>query len=142
MKILIAPFIAAVIAQFSKLFVKSNKQKLSWSTLWAYSGMPSGHASMTVALTTIIGLEKGLDYPGFAVALVFTILVIRDAVGLRQQLGSQGSVLNELVDDLDEDNFLDRHYPQLLEKIGHTPIQIIVGSLVGAIVAMVIHYFF
>ena len=142
MEILIAPLAAAAIAQLSKVFIKSNKQKLSWSTLWAYSGMPSGHAAMTVALTAIVGLEKGLDYPGFAIALVFTLLVLRDAIGLRRQLGNQGSVLNELVDDLEDDNYLDKRYPQLLERIGHTPAQIIVGSLVGGLVAVFIYLIF
>lgn len=141
MEILIAPLAAAAIAQLSKVFIKSNKQKLSWSTLWAYSGMPSGHAAMTVALTAIVGLEKGLDYPGFAIALVFTLLVIRDAAGLRRQLGNQGSVLNDLVDDLEDDNYLDKRYPQLLERIGHTPTQIAVGALIGLMVAVVIYYF-
>ena len=141
MEILIAPLAAAAIAQLSKVFIKSNKQKLSWSTLWAYSGMPSGHAAMTVALTTIVGLQKGLDYPGFAIALVFTLLVIRDAAGLRRQLGNQGSVLNDLVDDLEDDNYLDKRYPQLLERIGHTPTQIAAGALVGLMVAVVIYYF-
>ena len=142
MEILIAPLAAAAIAQLSKVFIKSNKQKLSWSTLWAYSGMPSGHAAITVALTTTIGLEKGFDYPGFAITLVFTLLVLRDAIGLRRQLGNQGSVLNELVDDLEDDNYLDKRYPQLLERIGHTPAQIIVGSLVGGLVAVFIYLIF
>lgn len=142
MEILIAPLVAAVIAQLSKVLVRTNKQKLSWSVLWVYSGMPSGHAAITVALTTIIGLEKGFDYPGFAITLVFTLLVLRDAIGLRRQLGNQGSVLNELVDDLEDDNYLDKRYPQLLERIGHTPAQIIVGSLVGGLVAVFIYLIF
>lgn len=142
MEILIAPLVAAVIAQLSKVLVRTNKQKLSWSVLWVYSGMPSGHAAITVALTTIIGLEKGFDYPGFAITLVFTLLVLRDAIGLRRQLGNQGSVLNELVDDLEDDNYLDKRYPQLLERIGHTPAQIIIGSLVGGLVAVFIYLIF
>jgi len=141
MEILIAPLVAALIAQLSKVLVRTNKQKLSWSVLWVYSGMPSGHAAMTVALTTIVGLQKGLDYPGFAIALVFTLLVIRDAAGLRRQLGNQGSVLNDLVDDLEDDNYLDKRYPQLLERIGHTPTQIAAGALIGLMVAVVIYYF-
>ena len=51
MKILIIPLVAAFIAQISKIFIKQNHQKLSWSILWAYSGMPSGHATITSALT-------------------------------------------------------------------------------------------
>lgn len=139
MEILIAPLLAATVAQISKIFIKSNRQKLSWSVLWIYSGMPSGHAAITVSLTTIIGLEKGLDYPGFAIALVFTLLVLRDATGLRRQLGAHGSVLNDLVTDLKDDDVLDRRYPHLLERIGHTPVQIAVGSFIGLLIAVVSH---
>ncbi len=142
MKILLVPLLAAMIAQLSKVFIRSNKQKLSWSTLWVYSGMPSGHSAITVALTTIIGLEKGWDYPGFSIALVFTLLILRDAVGLRRQLGRHGLMLNELVADLKDDNYLDNHYPQLLEKIGHTPAQIAIGSLIGCLVAVAVHFIF
>lgn len=142
MKILLIPLIAAFIAQFSKILIRQNKQKLTWSVLWAYSGMPSGHATITTALTAIIGLEKGLDYPGFAISLIFTLLIIRDAAGLRRQLGNQGTVLNELVDDLDDDNYLDKRYPRLLERIGHTPVQIIAGSLLGSLIALIGHFIF
>ncbi|HQB51024.1 MAG TPA: divergent PAP2 family protein [bacterium] len=140
MKILLVPLLAAVIAQISKVFIRSNKQKLTWSALWVYSGMPSGHSAITVALTTIIGLEKGWDYPGFSIALVFTLLILRDAAGLRRQLGNHGLMLNELVADLKDDNYLDNHYPHLLERIGHTPLQIMVGSLIGFLVAVVVYF--
>ncbi|HPD07954.1 divergent PAP2 family protein [Patescibacteria group bacterium] len=140
MKILIIPLVAALVAQVSKVFIKGNHQKLNWSILWAYSGMPSGHAAITSALTTIIGLEKGITYPGFAIALVFTLLTLRDATGVRRQLGNQGGVINKLVDDLDDDNYLDRRYPHLTEKIGHTPLQTVAGVLLGIIIA-VIGYF-
>ena len=136
------PLVAAAIAQLSKTLIRSNHQQLSWSILLAYSGMPSGHAAMTVALTMIIGLEKGWNYPGFAIALVFTLLVLRDAAGLRRQLGTQGLVLNELVVDLENDDVLDKRYPHLLEKIGHTPAQIAVGALLGMLVAVIGHYLF
>jgi len=140
MKILIIPLVAALVAQVSKVFIKGNHQKLNWSILWTYSGMPSGHAAITSALTTIIGLEKGITYPGFAIALVFTLLTLRDATGVRRQLGDQGGVINKLVDDLDDDNYLDRRYPHLTEKIGHTPLQTAAGVLLGIIIA-VIGYF-
>jgi len=142
MEILLVPLVAAAIAQLSKTLIRSNHQQLSWSILLAYSGMPSGHAAMTVALTMIIGLEKGWNYPGFAIALVFTLLVLRDAAGLRRQLGTQGLVLNELVVDLENDDVLDKRYPHLLEKIGHTPAQIAVGALLGMLVAVIGHYLF
>lgn len=135
-QVLIFPLISAIITQIIKLFISSNKLKLNWRSLLSYSGMPSSHAAITVSLTTIIALKQGLDSPLFAVCLILTILIIRDALGLRRYIGQHGQVLNELVKDLGNDRVLDEQYPHLLEKIGHTPAQIIVGSLIGLIVSL------
>jgi hypothetical protein len=137
MQYLLLPILAMVIAQATKFFIKSNKEKLNFKSLMSYSGMPSSHAAFVTALVTIIGLKLGIFSPIFAVALVFAVIVIRDAVGLRQYLGEHGKILNTLVKDLKEepDKPLDYNYPKLLEKIGHTPAQVTVGILVGLIVS-------
>jgi len=136
-QILITSLAAGVIAQLSKLFVKSNKIKISWRAVSSYAGMPSSHAAFVVSLTTIIGLTQGFSSPLFAVCLIFSVLVIRDALGVRRYLGQHGEIINILVRDLKEDKMLDESYPQLLEKIGHTPAQIIAGSLLGIIVSLI-----
>jgi acid phosphatase family membrane protein YuiD len=94
---------------------------------------------MTVSLATIIFLTEGLTAP-FAVALVLAIITIRDAVGLRRYIGKQGEVINDLVADLDEDDFLDAKYPHLAERIGHTKKQAIVGAVIGLIVSLLGYY--
>jgi acid phosphatase family membrane protein YuiD len=139
MQYLILPLLAMVIAQTAKLFIKSNNEKLSIKLITAYSGMPSGHSALVVALATIIGLEQGVFSPLFAVSFVFAIVVIRDAMGIRRYLGEHGRMLNTLVKDLKEeaDNPLDQEYPHLLEKIGHTPAQVFVGSLIGFLVSWI-----
>ncbi len=137
---LILPLIAALLAQCSKFFIKSNKTRFSFRNIVAYSGMPSGHAAMTVSLTTIIALELGLNSPMFGLAAIVMILTIRDAVGLRRYLGQQGAVINELVQDLDEDKFLDDKYPHLREAIGHSLAQIAVGALIGFFVSLIGFY--
>ncbi|MDO8592237.1 MAG: divergent PAP2 family protein [bacterium] len=108
MRILITALAAGLIAQLSKFFVKSNNVKLKWHYLWSYSGMPSSHAAITTALTASVGLSQGADSPLFAVSLIFTLLVIRDAVGLRRYLG-----------------------------IGHTWPQILAGCLVGLLISLI-----
>lgn len=135
--ILLLPIISGLIAQFLKLFFKTNEQKLNFKNLLSYAGMPSGHSAMVVSLATIIGLEQGFYSPLFALSLIFAIIVIRDAVGLRRYLGQHGKTLNALVKDLDEDEMLDNNYPRLLELIGHTPTQVIVGGLIGLIVSCI-----
>jgi hypothetical protein len=139
MQYLILPLLAALIAQTAKFFIKSNHEKISFKIVTSYSGMPSGHAALVTSLVTIIGLEQGILSPLFAISLVLAIIVIRDAVGIRRYLGEHGRMLNELVKDLKEepDKPLDRTYPRLLEKIGHTPAQATVGALIGFGVSLI-----
>ncbi len=138
--IIILPLISALIAQIIKFIIKPKK--LNWKILTSYSGMPSGHTAMVVSLATIVGLQEGWNSPIFGLAFIFAFLIIRDAVGLRQYLGSHGKILNILVKDLKEDEFLDKKYPRLLEKIGHTPLQVIIGGIIGFAVSIVGNYFF
>jgi hypothetical protein len=135
--ILLAPIIAGLIAQVTKLIFKTNGKKLSFKNITSYAGMPSGHSAMVISLATIIGFEQGFSSPLFSFSLIFAIIVIRDAIGLRRYLGQHGQTLNALVKDLDEDEMLDRSYPLLLEKIGHTPAQVLVGGLIGFLVSFI-----
>lgn len=128
---LLTPIIAFIIAQGLKVTLRSFKRKITWHDIFAYSDMPSGHTSVVVSVTTIIGLNLGLTSPIFAVSFVYAAIVMVDAIGLRNYLGQHGKTLNVLVKDLKEDDFLDSTYPKLLEKIGHTPLQVIVGASIG-----------
>lgn len=144
MKVLLLPLLAGLIAQVSKFFIKGNHLKFNfrqWGNMIAYSGMPSGHAAITVSLTTIIYLTEGLSAT-FATALVLTTLTIRDAIGLRRQIGKQGEIINDLVSDLDEDDLLDEKYPHLAEKIGHSRRQVMVGAIIGLLVSWIGYYIF
>jgi uncharacterized protein len=138
--ILMFPLLAGLIAQSIKFFIRSNNQKFKFKNMVAYSGMPSGHSAMIVALATIVGLEESFHSSLFAMSCVLAVIVIRDAVGIRRYLGEHGRTLNILVKDLDEDKFLDNKYPKLLEKIGHTPAQVLVGSILGFLVSFVGHW--
>jgi len=134
---LILPLIAGGVAQLAKFFIKSNNARWSWRSLIAYSGMPSSHAAITVCLATVIGLAAGLNHPAFAIAVIYAIITIRDAVGLRRQVGRQGAMINEITKELDEEKLLNEKYPHLLEKVGHTPAQLAVGSLLGLFVGII-----
>jgi acid phosphatase family membrane protein YuiD len=134
---LLTPIIAFILAQGAKVFLRSFHHKITWRDVFAYSDMPSGHTAVTVSLVTILGLKLGITSPIFAAAFVYAAIVITDAIGLRNYLGQHGKTLNILVKDLKEDEFLDRSYPKLLERIGHTPMQVVVGALVGIITSVV-----
>ena len=99
--------------------------------------MPSGHSAMVSSLAAITGLEFGLASPLFAISFIFALIVIRDALGIRQYLGQHGKVLNILVKDLRDDQMLDEDYPRLLEKIGHTPAQVAVGAAIGILISAI-----
>ena len=130
---LLCPVVAFVLAQGTKVFLHSLDHKVTLHDIFAYSDMPSGHTAVVTALVTILGLKLGVSSPSFAIAFVFAMIVIVDAIGLRNYLGQHGKTLNILVKDLKEDEFLDRSYPKLLEHIGHTPLQVAIGALVGII---------
>ncbi|HZJ41362.1 MAG TPA: divergent PAP2 family protein [Candidatus Saccharimonadales bacterium] len=134
---ILAPIVAFIIAQGAKVLLRSFKRKVTWHDVFAYSDMPSGHTSVVVGVTSIIGLKLGIDSPIFAVAFVFATIVIVDAIGLRNYLGQHGKTLNILVKDLKEDDFLDNSYPKQLEKIGHTPLQVLVGGTIGFITSVI-----
>jgi acid phosphatase family membrane protein YuiD len=134
---IICPIVAFVIAQGTKVILRSSNRKITWRDVIAYSDMPSGHTAIVTSLVVIFALKLGVSSPAFAAAFVLASIVITDAVGLRNYLGQHGKTLNILVKDLKEDEFLDRSYPTQLEHIGHTPFQVIVGALVGVLTSVI-----
>ena len=133
--ILILPLISGITAQILKFFFSSYK--FSWKNLIAYSGMPSGHSAIVVSLAMITGLIEGWHSPLFAITAILAVLIIRDALGLRKYLGQHGKILNVLVKDLKNDKVLDEKYPHLIEKIGHTPMQVLAGALIGVVISLI-----
>lgn len=136
--ILLLPIIAGFAAQIIKLLIRANEQKFNFKNILAYSGMPSGHSAMVISLATIIWLENGWRSPLFALSVILAIIVIRDAVGIRRYLGEHGKVLNALVKNLgDEYVISEEKFPHLLERIGHTPAQVLAGSLIGLSISLI-----
>ena len=140
--ILILPLIAGLIAQGMKFFIGANKKKITLKSFISYSGMPSGHSAIVISLAAIVGLREGFSTSAFAISLILAVIVIRDALGIRRYLGEHGKTLNILVKDLKDDDVLEKRYPHLLEEIGHTPAQVIAGSLVGLLVSVAGHLMF
>jgi hypothetical protein len=140
--ILICPIITFIIAQGTKVLIRAIKGKITFKDIFAYSDMPSSHTAVVISLVTIIALREGINSTFFAIALVFATIVISDAVGLRNYLGQHGKTLNVLVRDLKDDEFLDFSYPKLLEKIGHTPMQVLVGGTIGILTSLICFWFF
>ncbi len=131
---LVAAFIAWFIAQLSK-FVLSLvfNRALDFKLFVSSGGMPSSHSAFVMALTAAIGFNKGWDAPLTAVALIFSLVVMYDAAGVRRAAGKQAEILNKLIFESKSNRQVTEQ--RLKELIGHTPIEVITGALLGVIIA-------
>jgi len=100
-------------------------------------GMPSSHAAGVAALTTAVGLRAGFSSLLFGVTLYFSLIVMYDAAGLRQAAGRQAAILNRLIDEHFEHP--ERKTHRLMELLGHTPLEVLVGAALGVASGLVWH---
>ncbi len=135
-KLILVPFIALFLAQLIKVTIDSFKGQFSWRNFNNYGGMPSSHSAMVAALATVMAKEFGLTSGYFALAFAYAFLTIRDAVGLRYQLGFHSKIINRLIKDLPDDK--ENKYPYLQERLGHTYWQALAGIIMGIIIALII----
>lgn len=98
---------------------------------FANGGMPSSHAATVTALTLLVGRREGFDSSLFSLVLIFSIYVILEATGLRQEIGKQAQLLNELVDSVREHRRFDQK--RLRELVGHTWAEVTGGMVFGAV---------
>ncbi len=139
-KYIFLPLIAAIVAQIIKLIINGVKNKFSWAELNSYGGMPSSHAALVVTLTALIGYYEGWETAAFAIAFAFAVVVIRDAGGFRRALGRHAQELNQLINTVPGAN----NYPfaHLNERMGHTPLELFFGSLLGLVITTIFILFF
>src|SRR3989344_49989 len=127
---LIIPLIVVISSQAIKLLTDSIKGNFDFKNLLiSYGGMPSGHTAFSVSITTLVGLHYGIDAPIFAIAAVFTILVIRDALGFRNVLGNQAKLFNKLRQRLPASDVAD--LPPFREQFGHSFLEVFGGIVWG-----------
>jgi acid phosphatase family membrane protein YuiD len=96
--------------------------------------MPSAHSASVAALSTGVALEEGVTSPLFGVTVFFSLLTMYDAAGIRRSAGRQAEVLNRIVDDLQVSGKV--HEERLLELLGHTPFEVLVGATFGIAFAL------
>lgn len=105
-------------------------------------GMPSSHSSTVCALATSTCLQYGSDSFEFAIASFFAIVVMYDAIGVRRETGIQAKVLNEMMElfsHMGKDVSME---DKLKEFVGHTPLQVLAGAILGILIAFVVNGFF
>lgn len=134
--LLVNALIAWAAAQLLKTVIYAVVNRtLDFRRLVGDGGMPSGHSATVTAMAVTAGVEYGLDSPVFAVAAILAIIVMHDAMGVRLEAGKHAKALNELLDlfssDLEND-------VKLKEFVGHTPLQVFFGALLGLFVALLL----
>ncbi len=133
-KILMTTISAWVIAQTCKVIIgviRDKKFDFRWFV--GTGGMPSSHAAGASCLATAIGLEYGFNTVYFALAASFAIVVMFDAQGVRRAAGRQAHILNKITEDIYWQGRIDDG--RLRELIGHAPLEVIAGFLLGVAIA-------
>lgn len=97
--------------------------------------MPSSHSAIVTGLATLIGKYEGVDTPIFAVSLIMAFVVMYDACGVRRAAGKQAALLNKIIETPGLTGV--QVSERLVEVLGHTPVQVFVGALIGLIVGLV-----
>jgi len=130
---LITPFVAWFVAGVTKFAVNSIKAKQLAFGLVGYGGLPSNHSAIVSSMVMLIALMEGINHPAFGVAITLAFIVMLDASSLRRQVGKHAEAINQLQTADDK---------PLRERMGHTPIEILAGIVVGCLVAFVLYSIF
>ena len=135
-KVLIIPICSWATAQLIKvMLVLIRKKQLDLRYLVISGGMPSSHSALVSALATAVALTEGLGSVAFGISAMLAVIVMYDAAGVRQSVGKQSVVLNRIIGELRLRRPLTELEHDLREFIGHTSFQVIVGGLLGIVVA-------
>lgn len=135
--ILWAPVSAALFVQLLKPFWSwARNGRFDLRTIFSAGGMPSSHSAMVSSLATVLGYEFGLESPLFAMAVIFALIVMYDARGVRQESGKQARLLNRLVRELFSGQPVSEE--ELKELLGHTSTEVVIGAIVGVFYALIV----
>ena len=120
---------------FKFIFDLIKTKKFIFKRILGAGGMPSSHSAIVCAITMIVGRDYGFDSSVFAVSFVFSLVVMYDAAGVRRAAGKQAKMLNRLIET--PGLKMNEVHERLAEVLGHTPIQVFVGALIGIAVGLI-----
>ncbi|MFC1767791.1 divergent PAP2 family protein [Candidatus Margulisiibacteriota bacterium] len=137
------PLVSAVIAMFVAQLIKVPYYYIKdkdWDPgrFFETGGMPSSHSAMVCSLSMTIGLTSGWNSIWFAIAVVFSIIVMYDAAGVRRAAGKQALILNRIVEDIYATGKVSEN--RLQELMGHTPLEVVFGALLGVLNSVIIYF--
>lgn len=136
------PLMTAVLSWFVAQVLKTAidayfNKGINWERMTGSGGMPSSHSSTVVSLAVAIGVSYGVDSTLFALALIFAIVVMYDATGVRRETGKQAVILNRLLLDNPFSWSGEEFDKKLKEYVGHTPLQVLMGAILGMLIALI-----
>ena len=121
---------------FKLIYDLCTTRKFNFKRILGAGGMPSSHSAVVTSLATLIGKNMGVGSPIFALALIFAFVVMYDACGVRRAAGKQAKVLNDIVNTPGLSNI--QVQEKLQEALGHTPVQVFVGAMIGVIAGLIL----
>ncbi len=138
-RVLWVSFFAWFVAQLIKvILVLIQEKRFDIGRMIGSGGMPSSHSSFVMALTTSVAFESGLSSPLFAACVVFSFVVMYDASGVRRETGRQAEVLNDILENFGKQD-PEIFGKQLKELIGHEPIEVFAGALLGTLCGILVY---
>lgn len=131
----------AFLAQILKFFIHLIfKKKVDFKLFTTTGGMPSSHSAGVVGIATAVGIISGFSSIDFSIAMGYALVVMYDAAGLRRAAGKMAVCLNRIMDDYYKHKVQSAH-EKLKELLGHTPIEVFGGALLGVVYAYCIHFY-
>lgn len=117
------------------IIVLLTERRIDFGRFVGAGGMPSSHSATVCTLSVLIGRVLGFCSPEFAIAFVFSLIIMYDAAGVRRAAGQQASVLNKMLDNWYS---TDHEFTEieLKELLGHTPLQVIMGAIIGIFIGL------
>lgn len=135
-KYIYVPFFTWFFIQlFKVIWDLVTTKKFNFKRILGAGGMPSSHSAVVMSITTMIGKEYGVASSIFATCLIFSCVVMYDAAGVRRAAGKQAVLLNKIVQTPGLSGL--EVQEKLVEVLGHTPIQVIVGAIIGILVGLI-----
>ncbi len=141
MEALLAGCFAAILAQILKfIFNVIMNRKIDFRVFTTTGGMPSSHSAGVVALSVAIGIQSGFMSQLFAISMGFAFVVMYDAAGIRRASGKMAVCMNKMMEDFYKHD-INAAGTKLKELLGHTPIEVFCGAILGILFAFYFHYF-
>jgi len=139
-QIIIIALITYILNQILKLFIfYFTEKRWDFRRFIGAGGMPSTHSALSMCVAVTIGLSEGWNSPLFALAIVMSFIIMADATGVRRETGEQAKVLNKIILEFFEERKI--RDKRLKELIGHTPFEVIVGGIIGMVMAGFLYYY-